>query len=181
AWESPRYEAATAEILPSISRLTEDNEEEAPAPDASDDDSFSQNLQDSWKAWFERVAEATPSIPDIVPEKREAEPVVEEKEEEEAEKGEVNVPIHTVYRQPPEELLPRRSAMAGYEESEDGEEPAQEGRGRRRGSLVALQFAGAMLAVIMASLAVLGSGYFDTYIVSHTRVSSVAGVSLYNK
>ncbi|OYV27047.1 MAG: hypothetical protein B7W98_02630, partial [Parcubacteria group bacterium 20-58-5] len=66
-WESPRYEASTAETLPSVK-----HSEEVEEAEALDENSFSQNLQDSWKAWFERVAEATtPSIPDVIPEKRE--------------------------------------------------------------------------------------------------------------
>ena len=177
-WESPRYEAFPAEVLPPVNRLqaVEEGESATGSPDTG---SVAQNLQDSWKAWFDRVADAAPSIPDIIPKKGEEndERVRKEIEVEE----EVNVPIRAVYRQPPEELLPRRGLTMRLQDEEDEEEPAQEKQGSRGGSMVVVQLAGAMLAVIMAGLAIIGSGYFDTYIISHTRVGTVAGVELYNR
>ena len=160
AWESPRYESSATEALPTVNRL---RDAEQGAVD------MSKNLQDSWKAWFDRVAEAAPAIPDVIPEKRE-------------EQEEVSVPIRAVYRQLPEELLPRRTiATRAQSEEYDDEEPVQEGQGSRRGLMMTLQLAGASLAILMAVLAVLGSGYFDTYILSHKQVGAVAGVYLYNR
>ena len=169
-WEAPRYSTAPIEEeLPPINRLQEEKE-------GVEEDSVAQHLQDSWKAWFDRVEAVAPAIPDVVPEKREEELPVK------AEEKEVSVPIRTVYEQPPEELLPRRSlykeAQAADEE-EIGEEEMPCGISRR--ARAAVQVVGAGLALVMALLAVIGSGYFDKYIISHSQVGAVAGVLLYNK
>jgi len=172
-WEAPRYSTAPVEEeIPSVNRLRDADE------GVQEGDSVSQHLQDSWKAWFDRVADAAPSIPDVIPEKsggKESEPVIKGEEE-------VRVPIHTVYQQPPEELLPRRSAhveVQSAEEEEEREEETPRNVGRRVG--VATQVVGAGLALVMALLAVIGSGYFDRYIISNSQVGLVAGVSLYNR
>lgn len=168
-WESPRYEAASEELLPSINRL---NGHEDVTPEADDG---SQSIQDSWKAWFDRFDTAT--------EKPIEEEVTEEPIEtpEEVEEEEIFIPIH-VYTPPPEELLPRAPRQA-IEEMEE-EEPVTVNRGRRRDGrrvLATLRIAGVVFALLFASLAVIGSGYLDSYIVSNKQASFLAGVALYNK
>lgn len=166
-WESPRYEAASAEILPSVNRLRDAG---APSTDQND---VTQHLQDSWKAWFDRVADTEPvSLASLtVPEEQEKE---EEKE--------VRIPIHTVYELPPEDLLPRQSAhRLEVEPPGDAEEPIQKKRGNRRGLNVGIQVTGAVLAVLVATVAVIGTGYFDEYIVSNSQVGIISGVTIYNR
>jgi len=171
-WESPRYEASSpeGESISAASRI-----EDAGSP---------QNLQDSWKEWFDRIADAGIAAPTAGGNKE-----TEESEDEERVEEEVNVPIHAVYRKPPEELLPRRMADKDlYEAVSEPElrivsryevsEAPRQGRGRAR---LILQTAGSLFALVVAVLAVLGTGYFDEYFISNSQVGAVAGVSLYNR
>jgi hypothetical protein len=140
----------------------------------------SQHLQDSWKAWFDRVADtesvALASL--AVPEEEEIAEKPEVKEIEE----EVRIPINTVYELPPEDLLPRHSAHHLEVElpSEEEEVYIQRERGGR-GAMVGMQIAGAVFAVLVATVAVIGTGYFDEYIISNSQVGLIAGVALYNR
>jgi len=168
-WESPRYEAEppAEELLPSVQRA-----EEAEGPDV-------QRLHDSWKEWFDRIADASIAAPQVS----------EEREEESIEETEeVPVPIHAVYRKPPEELLPRRTTSQElYDAALEPElqivnpyEPEAPILRVGKARLV-LQTAGSLFALAIAIFAVFGTGYFDEYIVSHSKVGAVAGVSLYNR
>ena len=151
-WESPRYEASSAEVLPSLSRLQ--------------DTKVPQHLlQDSWRAWFDRIADTEPVTLAKGPE-------IEKIEEEE-----VNIPIHAVYGQPPEELLPHRHLEA---EPQSNVEEARTEKGNR-GTMRIIRVSGALLAVLIATLAVINTGYFDEYIASDSQVGIIAGVTLYNK
>ena len=172
-WESPRYEAASTEVLPSVNRLKDAGE--TPADDQGEDSEFAQRLQDSWRAWFDHVADVAPSIPDVVPEKREE----SGGKEADVEVEEVNVPIHTVYERPPEELLPRSYIDTRVASEPEEEERAPHNAVRRFGT--AFQVVGASLALVMAILAVVGTGYFDEFIISNSQVGMIAGVSLYNR
>ena len=173
-WEAPRYEASEVDVLPSVNRLR-DAEPQAPEP-----------LQDAWQAWFDRFntvsavpAEEPAVVEDSIPEEP-AEEGHEKVEEaiEEQEQG-VEIPIRTVYKpqyqSPPEELLPRDVPVRPT--------VVREGRkmAKGRGVLRTIQLAGAIIAVVSASTAVLGSGYVDSYIISNSQVRMIAGVSLYNK
>ena len=173
-WESPRYEASSAEILPSVNRLRDADAH------PTDQDDVAQHLQDSWRAWFDRVADTEPvSLATlVVPEEQEKDPPIPLGAGEE----EVPIPIHTVYELPPEDLLPRhqtRHLEAGP--PSDEEEPVQKEGRSRRGLNVGIQVAGAVLAVLVAMVAVIGTGYFDEYIISNSQVGMIAGVGLYNR
>ena len=181
-WQSPRYETFSAEDFPSVNRLRDEDEESEKPKEASD---VSQHLQDSWKAWFDRIADtaAAPTIPDVVPEKPEEsveEPVAAQPAQEAEEEEEINVPIRTIHRLPPKELLPRRNfeIRNPYEQ-----EVAAEKRPRVGGRRVvrAIQLIGILVAVCMAALAFIGSGSVDEYALSHRQVGAMAGVILYNR
>lgn len=186
-WEAPRYESAASEPLPPVGR--------APAPDNRD---VAEQLQDSWRAWFDHVAAAPEKHEEVREEvyapaavEAVAEPEEEPREEEEAEKKEekepeesaIPIPIHAVYELPPEDLLPRRTAI----EPPPGEEPALEEPRKelqRRGGGIFMgifRTAGVLIALIFATLAVFGTGYFDNYIISSKQAAMIAGVSLYNR
>ena len=112
-------------------------------------------------------------------EKPEATEDAEKKKEEE---GEVNVPIHAVYRQPPEELLPRRH----LEVRPPGEPMGQTMRQKKQKAsnsvmLRAIQVGGIVLATIAVAVAIIGSGYLDKYILSNSQVRIISGIGLYNK
>lgn len=166
-WESPRYEAASAEVLPSVNRLHDEE---------------TNGLQESWHTWFnnfdtkveaseETIAEVAPAV--IAPE---PEKVVEEPKIEIEIEKDVPIPIHTIYQLPPE-LLPSHRLEA---ESPIEEEQIIVQR-KRSIAMPMLQLAGALIAVIFVATAVIGSGYFDTYILSNRQVGIIAGVAVYNK
>lgn len=167
-WESPRYEASRVETLPSINRL-KDNTQTAAISVDNDDDTPPQNLEDSWKAWFDRVADVSTSSTshENQEEIKEPENIVGGIEEE------VAIPIHTVYNFPPEDLLPQQEILPVKLEQERGHT-------RRKGGKV-IMTVGTVLAMLIAILAVVGSGYFDEYIISNKQVSQIAGVALYNR
>jgi len=164
-WESPRYEASPpAEAIPSINRL---QRVETTKPEGeSGEFEVSQRLQDSWKAWFDRIADDTGPTTLVTPEpeKKLNEPSTElEAGKEELEIGEIeeeiNVPIHTLYRRDSEEVVQTQQ---------------KEGNGIR-----VVQIAGIAFAVLTAILAVLGTGYLDEYIVSNSQIGMFAGIILH--
>lgn len=177
--EFPRYESSTDEVfLPSVNRLKTDeiaeNDEEL---------TDSERLQDTWKTWFDRIADAAP-MSEVPTQPVVTESVgVEEAEEKIEEEKPVDVPIHTVYRQPPEELLPRRNKN---EEEAIEQEPTEVvevkvKRGWGMASIRAIQACSVLVAVIAVSLALIGSGYLDEYIISNSQARIIAGVGLYNR
>jgi len=162
-WESPQYETVPAESLPPVSRLHTSVD--------------TQDLHDTWKAWFDRVGAPTPEVEtsnvgEVVPQELEAE---EENQEE------INVPVRAIYNQLPVELRPHhRAPLQSVEVEEELVEEVQS-TNVRRGYILPIQMAGALSALIFAVLAVAGSGYFDKYIISHSQVGIMAGVILYNR
>ncbi len=175
-WESPRYEASEGEDLPSVNRLRANMEQEQ----IVETEKPSQNLEDSWQTWFSRIGQTVPTSDVVVEEPEELEKEVETEVEEREE--EVQVPIHTIYDLPSQIVMP----VAVQEEIEENEserevvQTPQRRRGRR--TLIAtFQFVGAIIALISASVAVIGSGYVDSYIISNSQARIIAGVSLYNK
>jgi hypothetical protein len=168
-WEPSRYEAIADEPLPPVQQQE-------------------QQIQDSWKEWFDRFN--TTSAESEQEQEQEAEAVAVEIAKQETaptleEIGaptesvgeEVSVPIH-IYTPPPEELLPRYTSSREVEEEEELPVVVK----RRRGwSIMTLKVAGVIVATLSAILAVIGSGYFDQYIISNNQVRIIAGVGLYNK
>lgn len=171
-WESPRYEAFSDELLPSINRLRDTEK------GVLSDDKASEHLQDSWRAWFDRVAE-TEAVAPVTEETIEKTETTEDAEKE----GGVNVPIHAVYRQPPEELLPLRRPEAKPPRSEPIEQTTSQKRKKMSNKVMmrAIQIGGIVLASIVVIVAVVGSGYLDEYIISNSQVRIISGIGLYNK
>ena len=56
----------------------------------------------------------------------------------------------------------------------------QEGRSKST-RMKTIHMAGAVIAVLTATLAVINTGYFDRYIVSSSQASAISGVLIYNK
>ena len=179
-WESPRYEASSEELLPSLNRpqAVELSTEPAPvAPEVSQ-----QHLQDSWRAWFERVGNSGGS--DVSEPRNEPEIVSTEiptEETREPETEEVNIPIRTVYELPPDDLLPRHHVTEVRNDEEFVQEQQERRPARGRGAVRTIQITGVLIAIVLAGLAVIGTGYFDTYIPSDSQVGIIAGVASYNR
>jgi len=184
-WESPRYEASSEELLPSINRLKEEE------IDNQENGQESQYIQDSWKAWFDRFDHSEEKASEIDTEPIEAqketvevEEIIEKLDDDAKEEEDKNVviPIHTVsrplYRPPPGEFLPRNTVNL---EVELPNTPSSTRRKNNRGVMRTLQITGMTLSIVVAVIAVIGSGYFDEYIISNSQVRMIAGVILYNK
>ena len=188
-WESPRYETASDELLPSVNRLK--TAEMGFIDENSEEVKESERLQDTWKTWFDRIADTETDVPVVENVKTDAKAeieVIETKTEvvEKIEEEPVDVPMHTIYRQPPEELLPHSTHLEVEPPSEDEEQEElvvtqKERKGWNRVSIMAVQVFSVLLAVIVSSLAVIGSGYLDEYIISSSQVRIIAGVGVYNK
>jgi hypothetical protein len=168
-WEAPRYEAAQIEILPSVNRLRDI------VPATEEKSEAIQPLHDSWRAWFDRAT----SIESTASAEEESVEEAPEAVEEEQETEEVSIPIHTVYELPPEDLLPQR-----HTEEDEAYEEVQEIQIQRRvgkGIVRTIQMAGVVSAMLIATVAAIGTGYFDKYMISNKQVGLIAGVALYNK
>lgn len=178
-WGAPKYEPAPAEPFPAIEK--EEIQEESPAEEENGaPESMAQQLQDSWKAWFERVGEPSASVQEEAPQEEEVREETAQLEDEKA----TNVPIraihHEHYQPLPHEILARRTEISPAEEREEvyiEEYQPRSGSGTR----VGLQIAGALVALVMAGLAVAGTGYFDKYILASQQFGSLAGVGFYNR
>lgn len=192
-WESPRYETTGGEVLPSVSRIRVSNEPLEPVDVQSSSSDAAQRLQETWQAWFDRF-DTSPltgtDTAEAVAEESEVEPEITEEKEQEQEQEEVSIPIravhHALYQPPPEDFLPRHVDLEAEIITSSEELPAQEvqikkSRGRGAKLRMMLQVAGAVVAVITISLATLGSGYLDRYIISNEQVGLIAGVGFYNK
>lgn len=174
-WESPRYESAPTEQMLPVSRL-----EPQPVPLPENEADLSQQLQDSWKTWFERVSVQTPATQHT--------PIdVEEMAVEESTEGEVkteaaiNVPVRAIYRRPPEELLPRQITSLRGDEAEEESVYVDDAPRKGHSALKAVKALGMVVAFASLILAVMGTGYFDKYILSSKPVSLMAGVTFYNR
>lgn len=165
-WESPRYEASDDEFLPSINRLqtaeissTDKNGENG----ENGENKESERLQNTWKEWFDHIANTeTPT------------PVIEETKMEEDNVKEVNIPIHAVYKQPPKELLPHGIRHEFKVSNIDIDREQNK-------IFIAIQVCGVLFASIAISLAIISSGYLDEYIISNSQARIIAGIVLYDK
>ncbi len=157
-WETPRYESIESEVLPMVNRLYDPsdrmNEEETPNDSA-------EHLQATWQAWFSRISPTSEALTQPV----EAEIVVETPDEPE----DVPVVIHTM-----RDIEPERVMLASVP-------PNVSLHTSSRGYARTIQMTGALIALIAACTAVLGTGYFDSYIISNSQARMLAGVTLYNR
>lgn len=172
AEEFPRYEAAQADVLPSLNLLRKEEHTTLSLSITQDTSSVvpqekPQNLQDSWREWFDerKPVEDTEPQRSIAEEGMSAVPLrILRPASHQAEEEEVVVPACT----------PVRSTAAGVDHTI---------RLRRgvRAAVAALSYVGALLAFSLVLLATAGSGYFDRYLVSFSQVKSLTGISVYNK
>jgi hypothetical protein len=174
-WESPRYETVSEEPMTSVNRT---NEIESPL-DIS-------QIQDSWREWFNRFdhVESSDTTTEVTEEKEAIKAVVEPEISTKEDTEEITIPIRAIaqpaYQPPPGELLPRNLRNLTVVEQPAPKQPPA----RRKTSRVALwpiQVAGVMVAMVVATLAVFGSGYFDSYVLSIKPVQIIAGVALYDR
>lgn len=186
-WESTRYESSSTETLPSLNRLQKVETASETSQEGERDAVQLSQLHDSWREWFDHVGDAP--VPTEEPVSTPAVTVVvEEKEEKSPEKPieEVAVPLHIVAeKRSLREVLP----IERVKKAEDVKEEVvvqvhreERGEARTRVSISSLvQAFVVLIAVISSSLAVAGSGYLDSFFISNSQASSVAGISVVNK
>jgi len=181
-WESPRYEADTADILPSINRLrntdykaTETlNEKKTDQPDIGD-------IAPSEASNGTGLVNTPPTVNfdgkvDKTSENIERTQLLEE--------GEVNIPVNTKYALPPEDLLPRQSNESGQSQPPATSNSLESGKSLAKTNQQSLVFRGLQAVLItMACIAFIvattNSGVIDRWISSHNRATVVTGISKY--
>lgn len=185
-WESPRYEASEADVIPPINQLQKANQE---ALGDEEDGDFKARMQETWQAWFDRFEHAAEAV--VIPltdseteheaEKEQPKEAPIPKEEEEEEEEEIQVPIRAIEHPSPipQEFLVR----SGVSESAPAKPRAAH---RERGSRMnvakgAIKLTGVLLALCTIVVATLSSGYFDEYIASSEQVGLIAGVGVYER
>jgi hypothetical protein len=196
-WESPRYEASEAEILPSVNRLYDKRE---PLEPMDNDSEVAQRMQETWQAWFDRfeqpVAAVEEEVETVAPEEEGTTEEIGVVPTESVGEEEESIPIRAIHHMPyqptPREFMPvsmdieaRIPAQEEETDSEDElmdeEEEIEVNKKGGRSILRVVRVGGVVIAVIMVSLAALGSGYLDEFIISNEQVGLVAGVGLYSK
>lgn len=185
-WESTRYESSYPETIPSLNRLQK-TENATAGMDGGDDRGIIElsRLHDSWKAWFDRVGEAVPTVDtsiavpeaeEVVAVEEKSNVVIEEIEEE------VSIPLHVmVEKRPLREILPIERVELKRESVEFMTEDTSAQDTNRRNLLGVLRAAVAFVAVITAVLAAANSGYFDSFFISNSRAGFISGMSILNK
>ncbi|MEK7604893.1 MAG: helix-turn-helix domain-containing protein [Patescibacteria group bacterium] len=197
-WESPHYEATQTEVLPSINRLknpptTPPEGSKMPQETIEDQRGVIEHLQNSWKEWFDRTVkdeevqeqqyDSRPdelSVEQTTPTHPEMGVIMDE--------GEVAIPVHTIYDLPPQDLLPHHSSRIEIVEPEEISKPAEpelapvQRRKFKRGALYRAFITFVLLATFaIAGISVLGSGFIDYILFSHTRAGYISGFSVYIK
>jgi hypothetical protein len=187
--QAPHYEASPVELIPKMREA--EREEEYPS-EMQVEVQAPENLQNSWKAWFDKVGETISSVTSPVEPEKEIEPVVEPEEEAQVQEEpifeenytqeeEVQIPIHSIYKVPPRELLPRY--MPEEEEIEPTEplRPISRRKKGIKGIIKATKVILILISCAFATLAIISTGYLDNHISSNIQVTEITGVSIYTK
>ena len=191
-WQPPHYEAApSAEFLPSLNRL--ERTESTPIPVQKKEippETAAPDLDESWKTWFDHVAEA-PVTPEahsfpmmstmIIPENDEA-PEEEPEAETEEDDPVVSVPLH-ILSQAPQQRQQEPFSREGVppREPKHQEFVVRQTRARGNSATRLLQAALILIAASALAIASIGGGYFDTYLISTSQEIEISGITVYNK
>jgi hypothetical protein len=202
--EPARYEALPIEPLPITNRKVE---EEIHVPEPKEEEKephgTAESFQNAWKAWFDRVGDTITSVtshkadpePEIEPEPQAQMPIETEQTQQEevipeeiVTDNEVNIPIHTIYRTPPREILPhydREEVVEKNTEINIGEDiplpMTRRPHGYKKGTVKAIRITAFIIGAVVVATTLLNSGYLDKYLVSNKQVMKISGLDLYNK
>ncbi len=186
-WDSPQYEALEVETLPSLQK---DFLEDVPEKKHND-------LHSVWGEWFEHIAPNEPEDTELP--KIDTMPVKENTMEEEpplisetlipteietpklhksdkrsSEKRATFVPLHLM-----------KNTNAKIQHSQElrsiREESSPLTNYQMEKYTLYFQVIGIVLATTSVFIAILGSGYIDTYLISYNPVSNISGIVVYNK
>jgi hypothetical protein len=187
-WESPNYKSATEEFLPSVNRLRQKTDSDIHEQVSTEELNVTGHLEDSWREWFDHIADTATDvhvvmdvdmekIEDTNKEKQLEDAEIDEKNEDQKE---VSVPIHTVYELPPETFTSdsRVEVRHPSEESRTSRQPMFR---PKKVTVRIVQITSAVIATVALAVAVIGSGYLDTFIISNSQASVLTGASIYSK
>lgn len=196
-WESPRYEAFTPEILPSINRLKSFSANETDTYKESENASVSpplkeEDIQRPWKTWPDAIPEdplttvedsSQEMDTEYEHEHLQLEPIHEHPIE--IDDQSVNIQMRTLYELPSENLLPRQSTHSTPHLEEQVPIVDQSRESKQSDTLKfvleSVKIIAILLAIITVSVAVIGSGYLDTVLASHNRATIISGIGTYIK
>lgn len=206
-WDAPRYEAVTHDTLPPINRLDRDikasittSEYQLPAPDT-----VPQDMNAAWQAWFNRVGDIKGDVSSQIHEtesstaesveplhsvETESVPESEESTHTPIEDPEVHIPIHAIYQ--PELRVPESREVAPPQQMSEnrptpeiprhGERVPSEERayGVHRTVIRLVYFICFFTSIFLITVAIIGSGYVDSYVISSVQAPNITGISIYN-
>jgi len=183
-WDAPRYESTDVEVLPIDEKKIVHEQEDADMKIESEQTvDASDQVSSAWQEWFTHVESASEKkSPEVEVETPEPEDQigVAPAEEDRATDDAVEVPLSTLYE--PERQISAEDAIQ-QRHPKHVEKPTQHERmSLSRGSsklFRTTQLASVFVASFLALSAILGSGYFDKYIISSSQFSLVAGVTVY--
>lgn len=150
-WENPRYEAATFESIPPVNRVTDP---------ANAEKGESTEIMES-------VADETNKL----------------ENDSIQETGEIPVPLHTEQSIHAREVTERAETPIT---SDEDDMPSRTVAGtvhtdKIRTSYAAPILLGVLTAFLLAVLAIVNTGYLDSYFIEHGALHQVAGIIMYNK
>lgn len=168
--ESPKYEAVPAQepiTAPLVKSTTQSDESTS-------------NLQDSWKEWFNQIANqgTTARASEEQNEYSEA----DAREDEPTEVAEVSVPIHTAPAPEIDEYdLQEEIEVESMRETIPSQEVEERASDDRK-AYIWLKICSPVAAFIFVLLAIVGSGSFDKYaVIINNGLTPVTGTAIYNK
>lgn len=169
AWESPQYEPVQSSVT--TSALKDEKIANNIAMSARED---TPNLNDAWNEWFKLVEERSRGA-EVSQQK--SDEVVREVDHEESPEPYTDVDERSV----PVDFMIKAPTVVSEQKVIGESVTRQRGQagGVRTRVLWVFQACAVLFACIAASLALLNSGYFDTYIASDERLSLLAGILVY--
>lgn len=191
---TPRYESAEVDLLPPLNRLrtlkttTAATDAHRDEPDADEIlPAAATDLHESWKAWFD--TNEIPSEEESVSFTKVSEPEHSSYPEEEAEESaEEPVPLrvrtseaiyHDALPTQVTRIAPRQTQAPKIEE--EMYHPADADRQVLGQPYRIMTTVSVVVAVAAAFLALVGTGYFDSYFYSHGQAAYLTGISVYKK
>lgn len=167
SWSSLQYSASEVETLPSVSSPVS---EEVSLDD--EEAEMAQRLQDTWKAWFDRVGEEhATSVAESENTDQEAkpEPITINETHITLEEGEVPVPVRTIYHKPHKTLLPDSQRQKSRSQEET---PVS-----KKGGFRLLRIFCMLIIIFMLVISLVGTGYIG----SDKREVIFSGIKIYNR
>lgn len=161
-WESPRYEAASVDMMPSINKLKAAGKPQTDIPASSDVNTEPPRAtavrEPEAVAALEETPEIAPAVTQVI-----------------AEEGGVDIPVHTVYDLPPQDLLPSTAPKAPQTNAPHTR--AHQYRLLRKASVTTVTVA----TLISIVVTLLGTGLLDRYVASLKTDLIISGITVYEK